>query len=283
MTKFHRAPLLFLAAIATAAAKLTPDWRVVSAAKGVTTRARIDATSQLCAVHGEAVVEASVAELMSVFGDLDQHGHWDATLVDAREWTGADGGTYVYQRFKQPWPVRDRELVLRRREWRRNQTVSVHFESVDEGTPVAPGAVRTLAHGVWWNFTAVSETETLISHYSCVDPGGAIPAWARDLAVQRWCQSQILALVDTARRLGPPARARLCELGRAARRPNSACGPRATTPRHPGQRAVPIERLVIPILFLPKFEPPHRARAGLGLTGGRARHDRAPDRTHFRK
>lgn len=202
MTKFHRAPLLFLAAIATAAAKLTPEWRVVSAAKGVTTRARIDATSQLCAVHGEAVVEASVAELMSVFGDLDQHGHWDATLVDAREWTGADGGTYVYQRFKQPWPVRDRELVLRRREWRRNQTVSVHFESVDEGTPVAPGAVRTLAHGVWWNFTAVSETETLISHYSCVDPGGAIPAWARDLAVQRWCQSQILALVDTARRLG---------------------------------------------------------------------------------
>ena len=197
-----RAPLLLLAAIATAAAKLTPEWRVVSAAKGVTTRARIDATSQLCAVHGEAVVEASVAELMSVFGDLDQHGHWDATLVDAREWTGADGGTYVYQRFKQPWPVRDRELVLRRREWRRNQTVSVHFESVDEGTPVAPGAVRTLAHGVWWNFTAVSETETLISHYSCVDPGGAIPAWARDLAVQKWCQSQILALVDTARRLG---------------------------------------------------------------------------------
>ena len=79
-----RAPLLLLAAIATAAAKLTPEWRVVSAAKGVTTRARIDATSQLCAVHGEAVVEASVAELMSVFGDLDQHGHWDATLVDAR-------------------------------------------------------------------------------------------------------------------------------------------------------------------------------------------------------
>ncbi len=78
-----RSPLLFLAAIATAAAKLTPEWRVVSAAKGVTTRARIDATSQLCAVHGEAVVEASVAELMSVFGDLDQHGHWDATLVDA--------------------------------------------------------------------------------------------------------------------------------------------------------------------------------------------------------
>ena len=40
-------------------------------------------------MHGEAVVEASVAELMSVFGDLDQHGHWDATLVDAREWKGA--------------------------------------------------------------------------------------------------------------------------------------------------------------------------------------------------
>ena len=67
-----RAPLLLLAAIATAAAKLTPEWRVVSAAKGVTTRALIEATSQLCAVHGEAVVEASVAELMSVFGDTAQ-------------------------------------------------------------------------------------------------------------------------------------------------------------------------------------------------------------------
>ena len=198
----RRAPLIVLATIASASAKLMPEWRVVSAAKGVTTRARIDTMSQLCAVHGEAVVEASVAELMSVFGDLELHGHWDATLVDVREWTGADGGTYVYQRFKQPWPIRDRELVLRRREWRRNQTVSVHFESVDEGTPVARGAVRTVAHGVWWNFTAVSETETLISHYSCVDPGGAIPAWARDLAVQRWCQGQILALVDTAKRLG---------------------------------------------------------------------------------
>ena len=79
-----RAPLLLLAAIATAAASLSPEWRVVSTAKGVTTRARIDATSQLRVVHGEAVVEASVAVLMSVFGDLDQHGHWDATLVAAR-------------------------------------------------------------------------------------------------------------------------------------------------------------------------------------------------------
>ena len=41
----HISPLLFLAAIATAAAKLTP-------LAALTTRARIDATSLLCAVHG---------------------------------------------------------------------------------------------------------------------------------------------------------------------------------------------------------------------------------------
>ena len=66
-----RAPLLLLAAIATAAAKLTPEWRVVSAAKGVTTRARIDATSQLCAVHGEAVVEASFL-VANADGEFDE-------------------------------------------------------------------------------------------------------------------------------------------------------------------------------------------------------------------
>ena len=185
-------------------ARLTPQWQVVSDSKGVTTRARIDSESKLCAVHGTALVSMSVAELMSVFMDLEHYSEWDNTLVEARDWTDEEGHAYLYQRFQQPWPVRDRELVLRRTQHVSENVIAMQYESVDDGTPVAKGAVRTKAKMVWWNFTAVSETETLISHYSCVDPGGAIPGWARDLVVQKWCQSQILALVDTARKLDLP-------------------------------------------------------------------------------
>mmetsp|Transcript_10924 Transcript_10924/g.32605 ORF Transcript_10924/g.32605 Transcript_10924/m.32605 type:complete len:265 (+) Transcript_10924:191-985(+) len=195
--------LLAAATATTARAKLTPNWKVVADSLGVTTRARVDPETQWCAVHGEAVVDASIAELMTVFGDMRHYPHWDDTLAEWREWTDDAGASMVYQKFKQPWPVRDRELVLQRTELRdEGRGVAVHYASVDDGSPVAKGAVRTQAQSVWWNFTAVSETETLISHYSCVDPGGAIPGWARDLAVQRWCQSQILALVATVRRLG---------------------------------------------------------------------------------
>ena len=188
---------------ACAQAKLSPQWQVVAESKGVVTRARIDRETQLCAVHGEAVVPMSVAELMTVFLDLEQYGKWDSTLVDAREWE-AGGASFLYQRFQQPWPVRDRELVLKMttHEYPSENRLAVRYESVDDGTPIAKGAVRTTAKRVWWNFTAVSETETLISHYSCVDPGGAIPGWARDLVVQKWCASQILALVETAKKLG---------------------------------------------------------------------------------
>ena len=197
-----RAPLLATLALTTSA-KLSPEWRVVAENRGVVTRARIDEASQLCAVHGEAVVELSMAELMTVFLDLEQYDKWDDTLVEKRQWR-ADGADFIYQRFQQPWPVRDRELVLKMTTYPYpdENRLAVRYESVDDGTPVARGAVRTKALKVWWNFTAVSETETLISHYSCVDPGGAIPGWARDLVVQKWCASQILALVETAKELG---------------------------------------------------------------------------------
>ncbi|KAH8050422.1 hypothetical protein JL722_11392 [Aureococcus anophagefferens] len=179
-----RAPLLATLALTTSA-KLSPEWRVVAENRGVVTRARIDEASQLCAVHGEAVVGLSMAELMTVFLDLEQYDKWDDTLVEKRQWR-ADGADFIYQRFQQPWPVRDRELVLKMTTYPYpdENRLAVRYESV------------------WWNFTAVSETETLISHYSCVDPGGAIPGWARDLVVQKWCASQILALVETAKELG---------------------------------------------------------------------------------
>ena len=106
-----RAPLLATLALTTSA-KLSPEWRVVAENRGVVTRARIDEASQLCAVHGEAVVELSMAELMTVFLDLEQYDKWDDTLVEKRQWR-ADGADFIYQRFQQPWPVRDRELVLR--------------------------------------------------------------------------------------------------------------------------------------------------------------------------
>ena len=197
-----RATVLATLALTTSA-KLSPEWRVVAENRGVVTRARIDEASQLCAVHGEAVVGLSMAELMTVFLDLEQYDKWDDTLVEKRQWR-ADGADFIYQRFQQPWPVRDRELVLKMTTYPYpdENRLAVRYESVDDGTPVARGAVRTKAQKVWWNFTAVSETETLISHYSCVDPGGAIPGWARDLVVQKWCASQILALVETAKELG---------------------------------------------------------------------------------
>ena len=106
-----RAPLLATLALTTSA-KLSPEWRVVAENRGVVTRARIDEASQLCAVHGEAVVELSMAELMTVFLDLEQYDKWDDTLVEKRQWR-ADGADFIYQRFQQPWPVRDRELVLK--------------------------------------------------------------------------------------------------------------------------------------------------------------------------
>jgi len=202
---FGRVVVVVAAALCGAArAKLSPQWQVVSDARGVTTRARVDRETSLCAVHGEAVVDLSLARLMAVFTNLSHYEAWDETCVAAREWTGPDGSEFQYQKFKQPWPVADRELVVRRTRHLAANAVAFQFDSVDDGTPVARGATRTFAKRVWWNFTAVSETETLISHYSCVDPGGAIPGWARDAIVQRWCQSQIVALVDTAKRLALP-------------------------------------------------------------------------------
>ena len=207
----RRLAILVAAAVLAplARARLSPQWQVVSDARGVTTRARVDAVTSLCAVHGEAVVDLSVGALMSIFGNLSSYDEWDETISAAREWTRG-GETYQYQRFAQPWPVADRELVVRRRRYddADRSKVAFRYDSVDDETagaaPPAKGTTRTLMNGVWWNFTSVSETTTLVSHYSCVDPGGAIPGWARDAIVQRWCQSQIVALVETAMRLQRP-------------------------------------------------------------------------------
>ncbi|KAH8071617.1 hypothetical protein JL721_4117 [Aureococcus anophagefferens] len=112
---------------------------------------------------------------MTVFLDLEQYDKWDDTLVEKRQWR-AGARTSSTSASSSPGPPSTTARPSRR--------------AADQG----PEGLVELHGRV--------ETETLISHYSCVDPGGAIPGWARDLVVQKWCASQILALVETAKELG---------------------------------------------------------------------------------
>jgi hypothetical protein len=82
---------------------------------GVSTWVRSVHGSDQVAFKGEAVVDVHIARLIGAFKDAQLTLKWVQYLSELIEYPLKDPNTsLVYQKFDLPWPIRDRDVVLRR-------------------------------------------------------------------------------------------------------------------------------------------------------------------------
>jgi len=160
------------------------EWEVLRREEGVVVSMRPEPGRELPSFRGVGRVKAGMYHILAILSDG----------VRRREWMTRSGVTRVlkrvtdtegvsYQQTIAPWPVSDRDVVMRTHIYRRAEPLEVvaTFDGVDWREPLAgvnreDFVLMTYLKG-YWRLVAVGDGETEVTYMVNTHPGGSLPDW----------------------------------------------------------------------------------------------------------
>jgi hypothetical protein len=172
------AALLLFAGIARA----ENGWQPLVTQDGVSVQERTAPGRAMPELQATAEIDAGIFDVLAVIADVPRQTEWMHDCAESRR-VRRDGpdASLIYNRTSAPWPVSDRDAVLR------SQTtllepmrhVTVRFSNVtDPGTPPVEGVVRMPRLVGGYELVSLSPARTRVTYTIDLDPGGSLPAWA---------------------------------------------------------------------------------------------------------
>jgi hypothetical protein len=111
--------------------------------------------------------------------------------------------SYIYHRTNVPWPLSDRDVVLRSEVEivEPGRLVFVRFRSESARVPLVDGVVRLATLAGFYRLEAMAPAHTSVEYRVDVEPGGNIPAWVGHRATRTLPLTTILGLRRQTRRV----------------------------------------------------------------------------------
>jgi len=200
--------VLALMIVATAQAKTPPPsdipalspldgWEFKDEEDGIRTWTQKDESSGLVAFRGGGVVEASIEKVSGVLRDRERKKEWIAytaegrTVRDVNDWERIE-----YNRSSPPWPIKDRDFVLRAGMKVRSDSKEVFFYAVSiESTEVPEtSAVRGWVAKSYFRLKALDPKRTEVHLEIHADPKGGLPKWLVNMVQKSWAYRTISGL-----------------------------------------------------------------------------------------
>jgi hypothetical protein len=168
--------------LATGAARADGEWQTVVAQDGVRVEERIEPGRALPELRATVEIDAGIFEVLAVIRDVPRQTEWMADCEESRllREEGPDVSIF-YNRTGAPWPVSDRDVVLRAETilLEPSARASVRFANVaDPSAAVIDGIVRMPRLVGAYDLVALSPERTRVTYELDIDPGGSLPAWA---------------------------------------------------------------------------------------------------------
>ncbi|MBM4342580.1 MAG: START domain-containing protein [Deltaproteobacteria bacterium] len=187
------------------------QWERHGTEDGVLLESRQVEGSSLPEFRGSATLAAPILEIAAVIDDLDRFCQWQKRCVGARQLQRtSDTERIFYTRTEAPWPLQDRDTVLRGKVsgLGDNLDVVVRFDHLhDPRFPPYPGVVRMPTGSGHFRMTRVDDDHTRVEYQVRADPGGWVPAWAARLSARQVPRDTLAGL----RRHLPAVRGRYAE------------------------------------------------------------------------
>jgi hypothetical protein len=172
---------VFLTVVLTKPSLASDDWRHLTTKDGIEVSEREVPGRTFPVFRGVGTIEANLDDVFAVLSDVDRYTEWMHKCVDAREVRReSETVRYIYNRTDAPWPVRDRDVVVRSETivMEPGRKVHVRFALVEEESmgPVK-GVVRMRHLEGHYKLEALGPEQTRVEYQADADPGGRLPAW----------------------------------------------------------------------------------------------------------
>ena len=156
------------------------EWRVVSTAQGVEVSQQTVEGRSLPMFRGIGQVGGSPEQILEVLQDVDSHTEWMPDTAEVRLVRESEEAIWLYRRTDAPWPVSDRDVVVRSHLEIVEPEVEIHtfFEAVEvPEVPERRGVVRMPHLEGHWKLRAIAPGRSRVEYQVDVDPGGSLPGW----------------------------------------------------------------------------------------------------------
>jgi hypothetical protein len=161
-------------------------WEEVTREGGIVISARQHPGQNLPTFRGQGVLRGNILEILAVLSDTNRNAEWMHQCVEARLLKEIDEGQrIIYNRTDAPWPVSDRDVVLKTslEVDTARQTVVTRFWSISSPLkgPVAD-VVRMPSLKGFYRLKVIDKDRTHVTYQVDADPGGSLPDWLAESA-----------------------------------------------------------------------------------------------------
>lgn len=176
-------------------------WEVSYDGDGIRVSERPYPGSAVQEFRGERRLSARLGEVMALLRDADYNASWVYRSGGAR--VIASSGprqAYVYGVVDAPWPIDDRDTVVRfdYRQDPQTAIIRIDITNMPDYLPLQPGRVRVPDFGGFWELAPLPGGEVAVTYQVRGTPGGLVPVWlanqAARLSVRRTLQNMAAAV-----------------------------------------------------------------------------------------
>lgn len=183
-TRFFAQAMLALLLASLASQSLADStsegWRTLYQEEGILVSVHEEPGVDLPGMRGQTQINADIDHLLAILLDDQRSTEWAKGADETRVLRKLDARSQlIYAHSRQPWPVRDRDLIMKRtvEVLTPGQAYRVHLVCVPDERPELADIVRVRRCETSFVLRAVDATHTRIDYRVQADPGGKIPAW----------------------------------------------------------------------------------------------------------
>lgn len=158
-----------------------PQWRVVRTEDGITISVRSVENSAIAETRGVMTLSGvTLSSVLALISDVAHQHEWVASMDESRVLAELGPVERInYTRSNAPWPVADRDAVVRSRLSYEREQGRVHIESHAEPDyiPEKAGVIRIRKVDSSWTLLRLSADEIEVRYQLHSEPGGSLPAW----------------------------------------------------------------------------------------------------------
>ena len=155
------------------------DWTLGRQEDGITVHTRPVDGSGIDEFRGVAEVDAPAEAIVALLRDSNRFKDWFPNTPESRLLDRNGAVSHQYSVMATPWPVSDRDNVLRSVLSRDTETgvVEITVTADPDHYPEQPDRVRVRRAKGLWRFEPLSESRTRVTFQMHLEPGGGIPQW----------------------------------------------------------------------------------------------------------
>lgn len=135
-------------------------------------------TSKFKSIKVECMLNTSLQRLEAFLLDFDNYVHWQFNTSESKALKKISDSVFIYYaKIDAPWPVADRDMVVRLWTNHINNQLIISATGEKNFLPEKKDLLRVPASRSKWIITEKSKNQLEV-HYSIqIDPGGSVPAW----------------------------------------------------------------------------------------------------------